>query len=85
MTKQENVKLLVEEYRAILGSAVKESAGVVEYNSDKVEKLLVRHADWSPSAAEHLLSLSKEYGSFMLRNALALSIVLGVEDGNQGF
>jgi hypothetical protein len=29
--------------------------------------------------------LADDYGAFMLRNALAIAIVLGKEDGTQGF
>ncbi len=53
--------------------------------SQELEKLLVRDSEWTPSAAEHLLRLANDYGAFMLRNALALSLVLGIEDGELGF
>jgi len=85
MDTPENVKGLAEEYSVILEQTVKLSAGHVEFDPDKVEKLLVKEGEWSPSAAEHLLRLSNDYGSFMLRNALALSLVLGIEDGELGF
>ncbi len=49
------------------------------------KELLISNGDWSPSAAEHLLDLATRYGSFMLRNALALSIALKIEDGELGF
>ena len=52
---------------------------------DSLEGALIREGDWSPQAATHLLKLSKLYGSFMLRNALAISLVLEVEDGELAF
>ena len=36
-------------------------------------------------ALSHLLGLASAYGSFMLRNALAISLALGIEDGELGF
>ena len=85
MNTPENVEGLVEEYRGILEQAVTVSAGGVEYDPDKVEKLLIHEGEWTPNAAEHLLKLSNDYGSFMLRNALALSLALKIEDGDLGF
>jgi hypothetical protein len=31
------------------------------------------------------LKLADKYGAFMLRNALAIAVVLGKEDGSKGF
>ncbi len=73
-----NVSSLVDEYRSIIevGSSVP---------TESLEDLLVREADWSPRAASHLLQLARQYGSFMLRNALAISLALEIEDGDLGF
>jgi len=76
MNTPENVGSLVEEYRVILENAD---------SPDSLEGALIREGDWSPQAATHLLKLSKLYGSFMLRNALAISLVLEVEDGELAF
>jgi len=73
-----NVSSLVDAYSALLGVA---SAG----SRESFEHLLVREGDWSPQAASHLLQLAQEYGSFMLRNALAISLALEIEDGDLGF
>ena len=85
MTTPENVDLLVEEYRSFLKDAIKEAAGYSSDDADKIMNLLVQEGDWTPRAAEHLVAIVKNYGSFMLRNALALSLVLGIEDGELGF
>ena len=85
MDTPENVKALVEEYRVLLKEAVHASSARFEYKTDEVEDVLIRDCEWSPSAAEHLMLLVNDYGSFMLRNALALSLVLGIEDGELGF
>ena len=73
-----NVSSLVDEYRGLLGGA---SAEWLE----TLEDLLIHEADWSPLAASHLLQLAQKYGSFMLRNALAISLALEIEDGDLGF
>jgi hypothetical protein len=78
MNTPENVSGLVEEYRVLLGDTDRDS-------SDRLEDVLTREAEWSEEAAAHLLQLARTYGSFMLRNALALSLALGIEDGELGF
>jgi hypothetical protein len=81
----ENVEFLVDEYRSLLGSAIKEEASYSSADIEKIRELLVREGAWSSGAAEHLMAVVSDYGSFMLRNALALSLVLGIEDGELGF
>jgi hypothetical protein len=78
MESQEKVGLLVDEYRTLL-------EGLDVDEAELLEDVLIREADWTPRAAEHLVQLSKRYGSFMLRNALAFSLALGIEDGDLGF
>ena len=46
---------------------------------------MIREADWTADAAQHLVQLAHDYGSFMLRNAAAISIALDIEDGELGF
>ena len=52
---------------------------------DSLRTELVNSGQWTPSGAEHLISLARRYGTFMLRNALALAGTLGLEDGELGF
>jgi hypothetical protein len=85
MTASENIANLVEEYKSILEPAATRVAGRVSHDTDNVEELLIAKGEWTSSAAGHLLRLSKDYGSFMLRNALALALALGIEDGSLGF
>lgn len=85
MDTPENVAALVDEYKIILEQATAVSARHISHDSDKVERLLVSEGEWTPRAAEHLLHLSKAYGSFMLRNALALALALEIEDGALDF
>lgn len=78
MEDQANIAALVDEYQTLLGGA-----GSTDIRS--AQQLLVEQGDWSDHAAEHLLQLARNYGSFMLRNALAISLALGTEDGELGF
>ena len=52
---------------------------------EALKRVLTKDADWTSEAASRLLELAETYGSFMLRNALAISLVLGIEDGELGF
>jgi hypothetical protein len=78
MYTPEDVTTLVEEYRDLFEGADAEA-------SDSLEDALARGAEWTPEAAEHLLQLAIAYGSFMLRNALAIALALDIEDGELGF
>jgi hypothetical protein len=69
---------LVEEYRVLF-------EGMGTDAPDSLEDALTHGAEWTPEAATHLLRLARTYGSFMLRNALAISLALDVEDGELGF
>jgi len=75
MNTPQDVSNLVEEYRNLF-------EGV---DADSLEDTLTREAEWTPEAAEHLLQLATAYGSFMLRNALAIALALDAEDGELGF
>lgn len=78
MNAAQNVADLVEEYDTLFQE-------VRGRSTDSLERKLVRDADWTPEAAAHLLRLARDYGSFMLRNALAVSLALDIEDGELGF
>ena len=80
-----NVKRLAEEYRVLLTQAADRSSEHTELDFDAIRRSLVLDAEWTPAAATNLLTLANDYGSFMLRNALALSLALGIEDGALGF
>jgi hypothetical protein len=78
MDTAERIAGLVEEYDTLFQEVRARSA-------DSLERKLVRDAEWTPEAAEHLLRLARDYGSFMLQNALAISLALDIEDGELGF
>ena len=74
MTEGEYVNSLISEYETHL-----------EYDESEILKELSVSADWNVSAAHEILRLAQVYGAFMLRNALAIAVVLGKEDGSAGF
>ncbi len=78
-----DVSGLVEDY----GQIEADFGGIGVYDEDDVEKLvrmLQDDHDWNRSTAKRLVKLARKYGSFVLRNALALAIVLDIEDGSAG-
>jgi len=50
----------------------------------ELSRALVHEGDWTPEGADTVLRLAREYGTFVLRNALALATALGIEDGSAG-
>jgi len=86
MVSSADVGSLVDEYQHLLALMSREEAEIrLPLYPGEIARCLVRDADWSESAAQHLLQLAKDYGVFMLRNGLALAIALGFEDGELGF
>ena len=84
MSEGEYVDSLIVDYETLLTQKLlKNSRG--EYNESEILKELVVSADWSLSAAREILRLVENYGAFMLRNALAIAVVLAKEDGSEGF
>lgn len=84
MSEGEYVDSLIVDYETLLTKKLlKNSRG--EYNESEILKELVASADWSASAAREILRLVDNYGAFMLRNALAIAVVLTKEDGSEGF
>lgn len=69
---------LVDEYRHL-----------VEHECEQPTRTEIAHAlvavgEWTPLGAEVILHLAEEYGAAVLRNALALAIAMGIEDGHSG-
>ena len=77
------VQSLAEEYRTIgreLRINVDDRRGLLH-----LREALVSKANWTSEGARELVDIARKYGAFMLRNALALAIALGIEDGTSGF
>ncbi len=83
MKKSECLDSLVSEYRSLLsGSLSKDNQN--GYNEKNIIKHLTKSADWTTHGASEILGLANNYGAFVLRNALALAVALGKEDGDLG-
>ena len=78
MERDHDVSGLLGEYSSLFSEDQLQDEGTL---LDK----LTTEAEWTPQAAEHLMYLARTYGSFVLRNALAVSLALGIEDGEIGF
>jgi hypothetical protein len=70
----------VSEYKAAVENA---SAGEIVDMDELTQRLTAEH-DWTVEGAQAIASLAADYGAFILRNALALAIALGKEDGDLG-
>ena len=79
MTEGERVDSLVYEYKSLMATLGNDTAEL-----DFLRELSIS-SDWTASGAHELLKLVNHYGAFMLRNALAIAVVLGREDGSSGF
>jgi hypothetical protein len=82
MTETELLKAKIAEYRNLLPSTGDQSTEV--RTTDQIRKQLAATHDWTDGGAETLVKLARDYGAFMLSNALALAIVIDQEDGDLG-
>jgi hypothetical protein len=79
-----HLESLISEYEGLLLKGTGSEGSIPDENWKLVADALCRGADWSERGADEVARLVKDYGAFMLRNALAVAIVLGREDGNLG-
>ena len=76
---------LVEEYKILLQECDPQNLlARGRLDRKKLIDALVESADWTYQGAEALVYIVDNYGSFMLRNALALAIAMKIEDGRLG-
>ena len=75
--------ILRAEYETLVMESTTLQSGEVDWTN--LHKELVRTAEWTDVAATHLVSLVRDYGSFMLRNAWALALAAKTEDGEMDF
>ena len=78
-----NASPIFGEYETLVMESTTVQSGEVDWT--KLHRELVRSAEWTDVAATHLVSLVRDYGSFMLRNALALAVAAEIEDGEMDF
>lgn len=75
----------IAEYHDTLDEIIQDCQDNAVLPWDPVEQQLVRISGWTEDAAREVTTLAREYGGFMLRNALAVAKVLNVEDGELGY
>lgn len=56
----------------------------VDRTNGKLIEALVAQADWTQQGARELVGLVRNYGTAILRNALALAKAMRIEDGELG-
>jgi len=82
MNESHSLELVISEYQSLA------EIGAAKNACDSSEKRIVGELasshDWTEEGAQQLVALAQKYGSFILRNALALAIVLDIEDGELG-
>ncbi len=83
LTCDPNASALVDKYQTLVAESRPRRTGQIDW--DRLHRNLETSADWTNAAATQLIMLARNYGSFMLRNALALSLAAEIEDGELGF
>ena len=77
------IQSAISEYNSTVGVVSGKSTRDVE--PERLVHTLCKEHDWTHRGARTIVSLANEYGAFMLRNALALAVVLNKEDGELKF
>lgn len=54
------------------------------FDDQRIISLLIEEAAWTDRGARVVLQLAKDYGTSILRNALALAEAMDIEDGEAG-
>ncbi len=81
MNEGKHVESLISEYTALIKKPSMDVA--CPKGESAILKTLVKEVEWTEAGADILLMLVNDYGAFMLRNALALAVVLDKEDGDR--
>jgi hypothetical protein len=79
------VNRTIQEYDSVFPPPKKQFTPERHIDWTQVEAKLRHEMEWTQEGANHVAALARDYGGFMLRNALALATTLGVEDGLLGF
>ncbi len=84
---QEGAQLesLICEYEELVLQTAQSESTAGEVNFKLLVDALCKSADWTERGADIIVRLATAHGAFMLRNALALAVALGTEDGTLGF
>ena len=75
------IESLIDEYRSYVNRAKRRRTKSVRIHWTTLNRLLQEKGDWTPVGRQHLVALARNYGTFILRNALALAVACDIEDG----
>ncbi|MFA5292666.1 MAG: hypothetical protein WC496_06480 [Phycisphaerae bacterium] len=76
-----DIKEIRSEYQTYVAKATDKNN---EIDWDILAGLLCINGDWTKQGTETLIEVVKNYGSFILKNALALAAAANIEDGELG-
>ena len=87
MTKKayDTMNLTIQEYTAVFPKSKGKYATEQLIDWTRIEAKLQNEMEWTQEGAAHVVALARDYGAFVLRNALALALSLGIEDGEFGY
>lgn len=85
MQEGAHLESLINEYEQLLLQPPQSEITVADVNLKLLVGALCKSADWTEPGADMIVRLATAYGAFVLRNALALAVALGTEDGELGF
>ena len=74
---------VISEYETAVNSTRRKATKRVD--RERLARALSREHDWTDAGARAVVGLANDYGAFMLRNALALAVVLDKDDGDLDF
>jgi len=77
----DTMNLTIQEYTAVFPPPKRDK----QINWTRIETKLHNEIEWTQDGAAHVAALARDYGAFVLRNALALALSLGIEDGELGY
>ncbi len=81
----EQIESLISEYRDTVAHCSAQYQAETLPDHEGLALALAQDHEWTEQGARAIIDLANNYGSFMLKNALALSIALGKEDGELGY
>ncbi len=85
MQEGAHLESLIMEYEELLLRVAQSKINLAQVDGNALVGSLCESADWTERGADMIVQLATAYGAFVLRNALALAVALGTEDGELGF
>ena len=80
-TRTDMIQLLDEYETLVVETGGKDG----DLDWDKLQSALTATGGWTTLGAQNLVNVARDNGAFVLRNAFALAVAAGIEDGSLGF